>query len=48
MCSLRVKFKIDFSFSEIRRLFWIKFINAYAQKEKESGRVHERNLKISS
>ena len=41
--SLRVKFKIDLCFGETRRLYWLKFINAYAQREKESGRVHERN-----
>ena len=47
MCSvycLKDKFNIDFSCSELRRLYWIKFINEYKQREKESGRVHERNF----
>ena len=42
VCSLRVKVNIDLSFSKMRRLYWVKFINAYAQREKESGRAHER------
>ena len=42
VCSLRVKFNIDLSFGEMRRLYWIKFINAYTQREIKSGRVHER------
>ena len=47
MCSvycLKDKFNIDFSCSELRRLYWIKFINEYKQREKESGRVHERDF----
>ena len=33
VCSLRIIFNIDFSFSEMRRLYWIKSINAYTFKE---------------
>ena len=29
-----VKFNIDLSFSEMRKLYWIKFINAYTQRER--------------
>ena len=42
--SLRVKFNIGLSFSEMRRLYWIKFINVYTQGQKESGKVPERNF----
>ena len=42
--SLRVKFNIGLSFSEMRRLYWIKFINVYTQRQKESGKVPERNF----
>ena len=45
--SVRVKFNTDFSFSEIRRLYWIKIINAYTQREKESGRIHERKFRVN-
>ena len=35
-CILRIKFNIDLSFSEMRRLYRIEFINAYyTQREKE-------------
>ena len=50
LCSvsnLRFKFNIDISFSEMRRLYWIKSINAYphthththTHRKEESGRV---------
>ena len=42
-----VKFNIDLSFSEMRKLYWIKFINAYTQREKESWRVYKRNYENS-
>ena len=45
--SFRSKFNIDLSFSEMRRLYWTKFINGYTQREKESGRVHEKNYENS-
>ena len=48
VCSLTVKFNVGLSFSEMRKLYWIKFINAYTQREKESGRVHERNYENSN
>ena len=35
VCSMRVKFNIDLSFREIRRLYWIKFIIAYIHAERE-------------
>ena len=47
VCSLKVKLNIDLSFSEVRRLFKIKFINAYTHREKESGRAHERSYENS-
>ena len=47
VCSLRVNFNIDLSFSEMRRLYWIKFINAYTQREEEPGRADEKNYENS-
>ena len=47
VCSVRVKFNIDLSFSEMRRIYRIKFINAYIQREKESGRVNKKNYENS-
>ena len=41
VCILRIKFNIDLSFSEMRRLYRIKFINAY-YTERESERERER------
>ena len=41
VCILRIKFNIDLSFSEMRRLYRIKFINAY-YTERESKRERER------
>ena len=31
----------------MRKLYWIKFINAYTQREKESWRVYKRNYENS-
>ena len=49
VCILRVKFKIDLSVSEMRRLCWTKFINSNTQRErereKESGWVGQSSLK---
>ena len=46
---LRFKFNIDLSFSEVRRLYRIKFINAYythththTQREREREREREK------
>ena len=40
---LRIKFNIDLSFSEMRRLYRIKFINAYyTEREREREREKER------
>ena len=36
VCSVSVKFNIDFSFCEMRMLYWIKFTNAYAQRERKN------------
>ena len=55
MCSvgsLRVKFKIDLDFSEMRKIYSIKpkkNINTYTKKKykKELERVHERNFENS-
>ena len=47
VCSLRVKFNIELSFSEMRRFYWIKLINAYTQREKESGGVHKTNFEVN-
>ena len=47
VCILRFKFNIDLSFSEVRRLYRIKFINAYyththREREREREREKER------
>ena len=51
VCILRFKFNIDLSFSEVRRLYRIKFINAYyththththTQREREREREREK------
>ena len=47
VCSVRVKFNIDLILSEMRRIYRIKFINAYIQREKESGRVNKKNYENS-
>ena len=49
--SLRVKINVDLSFSEIRRLYSIKFKISYAHRQRknkeELERVHERNFENS-
>ena len=51
VCSLKVKFDIDLSFSEMRRLYSIEFKKAKAHRDrklkKELERVHERNFENS-
>ena len=51
VCSLRVKFNIDLSFNEMRKPYWIKFINKCTQRGKKNQevleRVHERNFENS-
>ena len=51
VCSLRVKFNIDLSFNEMRRLYSIKFRKAYAHRQRtnkeELERVRERKFKNS-
>ena len=43
VCILRIKFNIDLSFSEMRRLYRIKFINAYyTERERKRERERER------
>ena len=44
VCSLRIKFNIDFSFSEMRRLYWIKRKKNKKKQKAEFERVHERNF----
>ena len=42
VCSLRIKFNIDLSFSEMRRLYWIK-----RKKNKQKKKTHEESKKKS-
>ena len=42
VCIHRVKFDIDLSFSEKKRFYWIKFINAYTNRERKIEREGER------
>ena len=44
VCSLRIKFNIDLSFSEMRRLYWIKRKKNKKKQKEEFERVHERNF----
>ena len=45
VCILRIKFNIDLSFSKMRRLYWIKFINAYTQTEREREKERQKERK---
>ena len=49
VCSFRVKFNVDLSFSEMRKLYSIKFKKAYAhrQRKNKEERVHQRNFESS-
>ena len=43
VCSLRIKFNIDLSFSEMRRLYWIK-----RKKKQKEKKTHQESKKKSS
>ena len=43
--SLRVKFNVDLSFSEIRRIYSIKFKKHKLRQRKHKGRVRKNSLK---
>ena len=45
ICSLRVKFNIDLSFSEMRTLYWIKLKNIII-KQKKPQKTKEANKQI--
>ena len=51
VCSLRFKFNVDLSFSEMRRLYSIKLKKSYAQRQrknkKDLERVEERKFENS-
>ena len=48
VCSLRIKFNVDLSFSKMERVYSIKLKKAYAHRQRTNKekleRVHERNL----
>ena len=47
VCSLRIKFNVDLSFSEIRRVYSIKFKKAYTQRQRKNEEELERgHIKI--
>ena len=45
VCIIRIKFNIDLSFIEMRRFYWMRFIQSQREREKESGRVGQSSSK---